>query len=444
MATLEKQIIYLKNEAKNTERILLEKVLQAPEAWNVVKNKGIEKSDFNILTYSTIFEAIKELKKEKVNNIDKVALYEKLRKKGVKVEITALNSFFSQKSEALSIGKCCDLIKEFKAKIRLLESLLGVVKNVDTASVETISSALESSTDLLKNENTFDNRLLSISQADKSSSGVVAKTGFNRIDKFLNGFTAGSLVVISGETGAGKSAFLDHVILNNIEVGTKTLLYSGELTLSTISKRILRVASDEDDLIKEESPFGSTVFYPNERAEKEIEDWLESKFFVYNNDLSNDLDLFASTIESAVEREGVKLVIVDNLMTLQIKGNLENRNNIQFKIVNTLKELAKRLNIAIFLVAHNRKKTDGENRNPSYFDIAGASEIANLADVILNLTRDEERLKIAITKSRNSGILLNDIILNFDPIRKRYWEVADFELNKSFNYKKKIEQITFN
>ncbi|MBP5601070.1 MAG: DNA repair protein RadA [Lachnospiraceae bacterium] len=76
------------------------------------------------------------------------------------------------------------------------------------------------------------------------------KTGFDEFDRVLGGgIVKGSLVLIGGDPGIGKSTILLQVTKNLVNMGEKVLYVSGEESLRQIKLRANRLGTDFDNLL---------------------------------------------------------------------------------------------------------------------------------------------------------------------------------------------------
>ena len=160
-----------------------------------------------------------------------------------------------------------------------------------------------------------------------------------------------------------------------------------------------------------------------------------------------------NTIKYLHKEKGVKLVILDNLMTMITDDPTNDEYIKQKHLANSLKKLAKTYNLVVILVAHEKKKSKDDKKNVTdMFDVLGASEIVNLADYVLHSQRNIIRSKetgdiiadtsgIYISKNRIEGIQGVGMDMIFDKTRKRFYTEGANELKMDYCYKSKYEQI---
>ena len=206
------------------------------------------------------------------------------------------------------------------------------------------------------------------------------KTGFRELDRAIVGLHMGEVTLISGSNSSGKSSWLNSLLLNIVNQGAKTALWSGELRPDILKTWVQMVAAGKRNLRL--SQFGDGKYYvPNDKAEM-IDTWLDGFFFLYNNEYGNT---WAQIIHDMTEllKVGVKVFALDNLFSLDIDLFDGDRNNKQKELILQIKAFASKNNCHIMLVAHPRKVTTFLRKN----DISGTGDLANAVDNIFILHR---------------------------------------------------------
>ncbi len=264
-------------------------------------------------------------------------------------------------------------------------------------------------------------------------------TGFKKLDWVLDGFRYGTLTVLSGKPGAGKSTILNQFLASAIDSGEKAMLYSGELPAKTVMDWFRKCVVSECDIKQYQTEYGIKFDAPSERATELIRKWIKGNLFIYSEDAMADEKHMCSVIEHLWLKHGVRMFVIDNLMTL----NLDNKNDkyeAQKVFVRNLKNLAKKYKLVIILVAHPKKTKD---ENVDMFDVSGASEIINLCDYELFLNRkvDDEKntdeTYLTILKNRATGKINCKLKLKFSEKRKRLYHPnskCDEELERVYKY----------
>ncbi len=207
-------------------------------------------------------------------------------------------------------------------------------------------------------------------------------TGIEELDKKIYGGTIlQQLSVMTGRPGSGKSTMLNTILLNSINQGFSTAIFSGELPNHLLKSWITLPAAGRVHI--RESSKREGAFYVPKDVEDKILAWLKGRLFIHNSEYGNNWGQLREDILQIVKR-GAKNIILDNLMTLYL-GNEDDRAKYKAQIdfINDLHTMVRDENIHVWLVAHPRKQVAFLRD----LDIAGASEIGNLADNIFIVHR---------------------------------------------------------
>jgi hypothetical protein len=90
-----------------------------------------------------------------------------------------------------------------------------------------------------------------------------------------------------------------------------------------------------------------------------------------------------------VRKYGIKLLILDNLMTIDMDANENNELRKQTDTINQLINFTTKYNVAVILVAHPRKLQN--TYDMGLYDISGTSNIINLAHRSISIKRTTEK-----------------------------------------------------
>lgn len=255
-------------------------------------------------------------------------------------------------------------------------------------------------------------------------------TRIQEVDKLLcGGLIFGCVNLITGKSGKGKSTLASQILGNAIDCGYNVFAYSGELP-NFLFKSAIDFQSAGPQNVIEENRGEYVRRYVRKSAKEEIEEWYRGKCMLYDRTMVNDEDTdLLKTIEQMIISQNVRVVLIDNLMTMisqtNVKGSkLDSQSNISHK----LEDMARFYNVCIILVAHKRKDSgiDDEDMDDS---IRGDSDIVNSAGVIIhyNVNKDEVDMDefpriIAVTKNRVFGRTnYNGWKVKFDEKSKRIY-----------------------
>ena len=169
-------------------------------------------------------------------------------------------------------------------------------------------------------------------------------TGFKELDRVLGGgIVPGSLLLVGGDPGIGKSTLLLQVCQKISEEGTDVLYVSGEESLQQIRLRADRMGSFSDRL-----------------------------------SLLCETDLEA--IEGVIDRRKPGLVIIDSIQTMYSEEVASAPGSVSQvrEATSVLMRLAKRLSISIFIIGHVTKEGT----------VAGPRVLEHMVDTVLYFEGD--------------------------------------------------------
>lgn len=207
---------------------------------------------------------------------------------------------------------------------------------------------------------------------------IYIKSGITQLDKFIKGFALGELSVWSGGNGSGKSTLLSQLAIESFRKGNNVLMFSGELKDNRLMKWMnLQICGKSNLYYNQQYDF----YYP--RDKEKTTEFSNNKLFVYDNELGNDINKIIFAIYDAVKTKNVKMVILDNLMSMNLSSYGQDKYDVQTKLITDLSDMAKRLNIHIHFVCHPRKSTSFLRK----YDISGTADLTNIADNVFIVHR---------------------------------------------------------
>lgn len=222
-----------------------------------------------------------------------------------------------------------------------------------------------------------------IKRKDKTQYTYV-KSGYNGIDSKIGGFILGQISVWSGLNGSGKSAFLNQQILEYVKQGYKVMLFSGELMDYSIKNILYRLVAGEKYLTQSDN--GTYYYLKDDRIKQAIDEYIGDRLLVYNNKYGAKPKEIIDTIKSAKKELGVQVVILDNLMTLNLKELNYNKYEAQSEFAKMIANLAKELQVHIHVVMHPTKTTGYLRKN----DISGSADLSNAVDNVFIIHRNNK------------------------------------------------------
>ncbi|WP_461811053.1 DNA repair protein RadA [Faecalimonas sp.] len=178
----------------------------------------------------------------------------------------------------------------------------------------------------------------------KTDSEERTKTGIEELDRVLGGgIVQGSLILVGGDPGIGKSTLLLQVCQKLSQKRHQVLYISGEESLKQIKLRAMRMGEFTDEL----------------------------SLFCETN---------LNTIRGVIEKRKPEMVIIDSIQTMYSEDVTSAPGSVSQvrESTNVLMQLAKGLNISIFIVGHVTKEGT----------VAGPRVLEHMVDTVLYFEGD--------------------------------------------------------
>ena len=215
-------------------------------------------------------------------------------------------------------------------------------------------------------------------------------TGLPMLDKYLMKLFYGTLNIVTGINGSGKSSFLNQIICQCLDHDENVYLFSGELPNFQAKNWINYIFAGQRNLVERQSG-ESTYYYVSNDAKKKISEYYKGRLYIREDGESNKVSDLLSSIEDSIRKYGTRLVIVDNLTAINLECSDESKYERQAEFITDLIALAVKYNVVILLVVHPHKVD--MMRRLSKMDVQGISAIIDLAHRIISLYRVQEKDK---------------------------------------------------
>ena len=445
---MEREIFNLEAEQSVLGSIILEGNL------NILEDTNFKPEDYLKEQHRVIYLAMVEISK-KNKPIDLLTLVEELKKNNMLEQVGGISYICSLTTivpTTSNIKYYAEIVKDLSNKRKLLNKINEVVNNIRNIDNSTIISELEEAKNIVENTTKYESMFTNFGDITMQKDTKSLATGFLKLDKALHGLEYGTLTTLTGEPATGKSTILNQIIANTISNNEKVFLYSGELPQNKLKFWFNRTVANASDLAMFVDEYGKEKYYCKSYTNDLINKWANDKLFIFNDQEKPSESNLIGSITYLAKYKGVRLVVLDNLMTMITDNPTDNEYQKQKYLVNNLKNLAKKYELVIILVAHANKKSK-ENKEPNMFDVSGASEIVNLSDYVLKTVRnvtidkntgeEENHNSIHILKNRIEGIQGVYLKTYFDDMRKRFYTDSAVELEKDFGYNPKSKQQKF-
>lgn len=256
--------------------------------------------------------------------------------------------------------------------------------------------------------------------------------GLSDVDKVLMRLFSGSLTVLFAKASAGKTSLTNLLMAEAINDNKSVFLYSQELSNALTANWLLYSLAGRRNINSFTSKEGAPYYRVTPNARKEILKYYKNQLFLYRDGESIDIDDILKTAEICVRRQGVSLVVLDNLTCISCKG-CESDLMRQTEIVRKCVNFALTFNVAVVLAAHSRKTNEGLSMD----DVAGSSNISNLAGRVIGMERNNTGVTIKVIKDRYLGKNGASINLGFDYPSRRFFSMNNTdELNRTYAWDK--------
>jgi replicative DNA helicase len=228
-------------------------------------------------------------------------------------------------------------------------------------------------------------------------------TDIPKLDAWTGGFREGELIVLTAETGTGKSLFAAQIRARACRDGHLALFCSGEMSRAHLASRELATASGvtpikmrRDDLLSEED-FEALMTAAVHQCKK---------CRILDGELS--LSRIRRAARKMKARTGLDLLILDYDELIEAEGKTEFEQ--QRVIARAAKSMAQELHCAVILISQLRKTTQGEDASkPTMQRLYGNAAKQKFASFIVladrpyvrELEGDEKEAELQLLKSRD-------------------------------------------
>lgn len=227
-------------------------------------------------------------------------------------------------------------------------------------------------------------------------------TGIHDLDDALDKIYVGSVTVLTGIAGSGKTSLLSTLICQAVDQGYPAFVYSGELSNPSLKSWLDFVHAGRRGLNEYRSRTGTPFYKVNVDAYRRINAYYRGQIFFYKDTFDQKVSMIFQTAEMVVRRYGVKLLVFDNLTSMDLENDDNNKYQKQEDFIRNIVSFATKWNVACIVVLHPKKMDI--YRKMSIFDLQGVSAAINLTHRILALYRVSPKEKEG--KVGKSGIVI--------------------------------------
>jgi len=331
-----------------------------------------------------------------------------IEKAGGVAYVASLLDGIALQSDVLYVLRGLRRMASFRQAVHLAENIRQLAMEQAGRAESLLDSAVEKFSSLARDlESTEDDGTLDSAKEALSVAREGARlkifTDIDKLDQWTGGFREGELVVLTAETGTGKSLLAAQIRARACRDNYHALFCSGEMSKAHLASRELATVSGvtpikmrRDDLLTDED-FEALVNAASHQCKK---------CRILDGELS--LSRIRRAARKMKGRSGLELLILDYDELIEAEGKTEFEQ--QRVIARTAKSLAIELKSAVILISQLRKTTAGEDAGkPTLQRLYGNAAKQKFASFIIladrpyvrELVGDEKEAELQLLKSRD-------------------------------------------
>ncbi|GGJ61806.1 replicative DNA helicase [Virgibacillus salexigens] len=403
----------------------------------LIKESALQEKHFGLKENKIIFKTLRDIEKDN-EPIDLVTVVSRLGNKNL--------SLIGGRQHLRKLMNSVASTESFKTYEKYIIKAWKIrearrIQEIDIHDLDDLSKVMNQYTEIeLENNDEDYNHVESlkelyqtIQEQEIGLSGI--DTGFIDLNRMLDGFQNGDLIISAARPSVGKTAkMLNHAIAN-CNNDDLTVIFSLEMSKGSLQKRMISTIGRID---------GHKMKNPNQFfSDKDWSDFTKAFGLLSNMNLhifdksGQTLSYIRSKVSKLRRKYPDKniLVLIDYLQLIRSDIRYENRNVEVGEITRSLKELAKDMDVPVYLLSQlSRGVETRQDKRPMLSDIRDSGSVEQDADVIEFLYRDDyydyesdkkNIIEVIIAKQRNGKV--GTVELAF---LKEYNLFADLDVRK--------------
>jgi len=428
--------------SREAEEALLGAVLINPA---IFAEAGLSAQAFYIHRHQFIWQAFQRLK-DKSRAIDHLTACEELDDMGRLEEIGGpafLTALLNQVPTTLNADDYADIVREHHTR-RLLLAAANEIARLSYANELNVSelvagagetlrkvseqvSAPEQVVDMTDVASDLYDLALERAQLARDGKPIPSRriaTGLTDVDHLLKGgLRPGTLNLVAGRPGQGKSSWMQTVALAAAEHGKRVGFFSLEMARQELAARLLSASTGLDaNLISE----GLLTDSQWEAFITALEGLHSGRLFISDSASLTSANLRAQAWQLQA-KHGLDLLVVDYIQLMRPGLRLQNREQEVAHCSRELKLLAGELKIPVLAAAQLSRASEARaEKEPQLSDLRESGALENDADVVMFIWRPEaesnvSRLKVAKHRGGpvgNANLFFNARLTRFANLAK--------------------------
>jgi replicative DNA helicase len=406
--------------SEESERAVLAAVLLDPALLASVSGR-LRADDFYSDRHRTIYAAMLELQEESTA-IDLRTLQAALEHRGALDSVGGFGYLAGLDVDLPDLGRFetyVEIVKERSVRRRLIDVCREVTRDCLDGGVDAPSALARAEQAVMAlGEEAVRRGFVPLSKVleetlemleERPGKGLLGlESGFVDLDRKTHGLAGGTLVIIAGRPGMGKTTLVLNIAQHVAIRQRKTVgVFSLEMGQQELALRIL---SAESEVRFSKLRSGH---YSQAEALRVIETMKaigRAPLFIDDTAAPSLLEIGSKARRLKAEKQ-LSLLVVDYLQLMQAGGRFENRNLEIASLTRAFKQLAKELEIPVVLLSQLSRQPErrsGDHR-PQLADLRESGAIEQDADLVLFVYRDtvydegadEHAAELIIAKNRN-------------------------------------------
>ena len=404
----------------------------------LLQKSTLTSEDFTQQTDKIIYQSMIDVASQN-KPIDLVSVAEHIENKYRKVDMEYMGHLVEKGvGTPLSFDNYVDIIRKNSRNRKAKQIAWELQNNIDEnlGDDDPIQNAVRQLMEIDRNQQSFDRTinecleagLNQVQEAMKSEGLVGITTGLTDLDDAIGGYHETDLYVVGARPAMGKTAFLFSSALANNKV---TGIISAEQGFAQAGLRCIAIAGSVNSQNLRSAKLDETEWAKVTAGTLRVQD---RPIFV-NDEPGINITNLVRQARMWKFNHGLEILFVDYIQKIKGSNTRANKTEQVTEVVNTLKQLARELEIPVVALAQVKREVESRpDKRPKAGDMSDATAIEQEADCIFTLYRDEVYFpdtewkgvaEIDAVKNRHGPIGLIKCIYE-----GRYFQFKDFNSNE--------------
>ena len=373
----------------------------------------LKESDFYPFKHKCIYKAMLQLYQDNVP-IDVTTLLDRIeRNKNLKAVNGAIgvSELINAVPTAVNTVHYANLVKQASQRRALIDVAGDIVKMAYDERRDIPDVLAESENAVFKiRQGQYDERLIGAKQAvsqvadtfqriERGEIPAAISTGYSDIDLLMTGWRRQELTILAARPGIGKTSLLTALALKSAKAGHGTLLFSAEMSLDMIIRRMIQSAGVEN--------FPGNVKF-------KVSDWPELfermaeienlPLWIDDTPSINVMDIRAKAMRLATQHR-IDHIFVDYIQLLKPPERTANRYLDIGDICKMLKQICRELDNHMIAAAQLSRNAEG--KKPTLADLKESGAQEEDADNVWLIHRDRECVITPVQKTFESQVIID-------------------------------------